>query len=155
MIIIRKAKIKDLSQVVKLYIEYMHYHEKLDPALEIKNNPQRDALEYLRKHIYSPKKLLLVAEDKDKVVGFLAAYAFEMLPIYKNKYGGFISDVFVDSKIRRQGISGNLLEESFKWFRGKKINRVELGMLANNDLAIKTWKAHGFKDVFYRKRKII
>ncbi len=154
-IIIRKAKIKDLETLQPMYVEFMNYHGRLDPMIKIVSKNKEHVLKYLRNSIYGHKTLYLVAEKEGKIIGFLGAGLSEMPPIYRYRKIGVIYDAFVLKQFRRQGVNSQMLEMAMEWLKEKKVSRVEAGISADNDLALNTWDAHGFKTAFYRKRKMI
>ena len=153
--IIRKAKVKDINGLLPLYKEFMDHHGRVDPILGIIQKNKEESVKYLRKTIYGNKTLLLVAEEGGRYIGFLGAGLSKRPKIYKHRDYGVIFDAFVIRQRRRRGVNRQMLKVACTWLREKGIKQVELGVSSRNVGAVKAWDLLGFKDVFYRKRKIL
>jgi len=57
---------------------------------------------------------------------------------------GVIENCFVLDVYRRQGIAKALFENALTWFRQKSVQRIALGVLANNQAAVRFWEHCGF-----------
>ena len=71
-------------------------------------------------------------------------------PIYLFENFGYIEDIVVSSNYRRKGVGQILLEEAFKWFRSRKLKRVELNVAKENKKAYSFYLKNGFKDYKHR-----
>ena len=89
--IIRKAKLKDIPEIIKLAdllvnsielekwttdLEYLKQEKK-------KSNYLEDFVTFYSKKIYSKNALLIVAEEKEKIIGYSNSYIVKEVPIYK------------------------------------------------------------------------
>ncbi|HXO27088.1 MAG TPA: GNAT family N-acetyltransferase [Thermoanaerobaculia bacterium] len=70
---------------------------------------------------------ILVAKAGGVPVGLIMGTMYSYLPIYKIERMGYIAELFVAPKFRRQGIGTSLLRETERWFRdqGAKFARIE------------------------------
>jgi ribosomal protein S18 acetylase RimI-like enzyme len=152
---IRKARIKDIDVICPLYIEFLEHHGQVDPMLKIVKNSKAEAIKYLRKTIYGRETTFLLAEKNGLIVGFVGAGVSKIPSIYRHRDFGVIFDLFVSKDFRRQGIGREMVNAAFAWFKKKKIKRIEVGISAENAVAVKAWDKLGFQNVFYRKRKMI
>jgi len=58
---------------------------------------------------------------------------------------GIIEDCYVAPSLRRQGIGGQLVSSAVKWLQTKELNRIELSLLARNEIGEIFWKKLGFR----------
>ncbi len=152
-LIVRKARRDDLGQIVNLWIEQGKFHAHLDP-LHARNPRSRPSIvKYVRSSLYSSRALLLVAEDKGRVVGFACAHLCMRPPVFKVRPFGYIDDAYLIPAYRHKGIVKLFLLEYNRWFKKKKITFVELSVLMKNQIGRNAWKKHGFKDSIMRMRK--
>ena len=97
----------------------------------------------------SPKKLFLVVEEKDKILGYLIA-TFLSNVWQKAVY---LDDIFVEKGFRRKMIASNLMKELIKNTKQKNINKIKLGVNIKNKPAIKFYKNLNFKIKYYEFEK--
>jgi ribosomal protein S18 acetylase RimI-like enzyme len=64
----------------------------------------------------------------------------------KRKKYGYVHDVFITASYRRRGIGEKMYAKILEWFHSKDIDRVELQVIARNQVAYSFWKKHGFTD---------
>jgi len=152
---IRRAKIKDLEEVVVLSCKSAIYHEELASYYDIDKNAKHILSVSLKKNIYSLNSSIFVAEENGNIIGYLLACKVNRLDMFKIKKAGLIADVFVEEKDRRKGVGGELVKECLKWFKKNDIYFIEISVEALNKKAINFWNKKGFKDVFIGKYKKI
>lgn len=150
--IIRKAKIKDSDQIVKLAKDFEKYHEKLDPYFSYAPDSAQTYKKNVQKSIYSAKRLLLAAEDHGKIIGYSLGKISTRSPIFKIRNIGVIIDMYFSESYRRKGLAKLFLKEMFNWFKSKKIKHVELYVISNNEIGKNAWAKYGFKDILLRKK---
>jgi ribosomal protein S18 acetylase RimI-like enzyme len=155
MFIVRPAKIKDLPEVVRMRLELSKYHEIFDDNFKVNKNAKKYYTDLYKKYIYSGKKKLIVAADKDKLLGFSSAHIAKKEPISRDKKYGHIRDMYVDKKFRRQGIAGEILNVFYRWFKEKNIKYIDLKVVCANKLGRNAWTKHGFSDYAVIKRKFL
>jgi GNAT superfamily N-acetyltransferase len=69
--------------------------------------------------------------------------------IYDRPIHGCIHDMFITGKHRRKGIGENMLVEIMKWFKSRDILRIELDVLAQNQVAASFWGKQGFTSSYW------
>lgn len=70
--------------------------------------------------------------DKDHVMAYSISQIAEYSMVFQREKYGFISDMTVYSKYRRKGIDRKMLAKIFEWFELRKMDRIELRILAEN-----------------------
>jgi len=142
---IRKAKIKDLSDMDKIDTlgSQLNRYSGLD---KLKTNLKSDtANKYYRKFVYGKKKWAYVAEDNKNIVGFILFNIEKRPSYYRFDTVGYIDLVVVAKKHRGKGISRLLMEKAYEVFKKQGIKYLKLTAHIENP-AHKVWKKHGFKD---------
>ena len=147
--IIRKAKIKDLKSIIDLFILFRKEDDKFLSGFllyiaRLNKNYKAELNKELRKYIYAKNKAAYVAEDKNKVIGFVLGYIKDYPKFFKVNREGYIDALFVARKYRGKGISSMLKENIFKWFAEKKMKYAGLDTAQNNKHAQKIYKKWGF-----------
>ncbi|MCK9439377.1 GNAT family N-acetyltransferase [Patescibacteria group bacterium] len=152
---IARAKIKDLKDVVELSYKSAMYHKKLTPYYDTSKDVKEVLTKSLKKNIYSSNSCIFIAEENNKIIGYLLAFKVNRLEMFKVKKAGLIADVFIKEDYRRKGIGDKLIKECFDWFRGDKISFAEINVEVSNKQAINFWNKKGFKDVSIERYKRI
>lgn len=153
MINVRKAKLSDLDSLCLLFKEFMKYHEKLikknpkmKPILAKKKNHIEIIRKFVAKNIKSRNGIVFIAEDDKKPAGYCLSFIKSNTPIFKISKIGYISDLFVKSEYQRKGISTRFKEESFKWFKSKKMKFASIAVRVGNNDAKSIYNHWGFMD---------
>ncbi|MBT9163483.1 MAG: hypothetical protein DDT24_00391 [Chloroflexi bacterium] len=92
---VRKAKIKDLPRITELAVALLKYHENFDPYFTPDKDVKAVYHKFFKTCVYSPKRLLLVAEPNSEIVGYALGESTSRLPIFKIRTIGVINDMFV------------------------------------------------------------
>ncbi len=140
---LRKAKVTDIKELLRLYEALNKDIAKLDPMRF--QGAQMDE-EWVVKEIQSNDTLFLVYEEDKEVVGFALANVMETppYPMYKPKRYGYILDLVVAKNMRGQGIATQLIEGMIEWKSKKNLDYLELNVLANNREARALYKKKEF-----------
>ena len=144
MIKIRKANRKDIPDIIKLWCEFMDFHEKYDSYYMRSPRGHLKFKKFIDNQISSRKSLVLVAISENIICGYLLAMIENKSPVFKVRRYGLISDVAVSSIFRREGIGEKLCLESYEWFKKHKINRIELNVATTNPVSMNFWSKLGF-----------
>ncbi|MCK4967569.1 MAG: GNAT family N-acetyltransferase, partial [Candidatus Aenigmarchaeota archaeon] len=111
--IIRKARLKDIPEIIKLAdalvnsielekwttdLEYLKQEKK-------KSNYLEDFATFYSKKIYSKNALVLVAEEKGKIIGYSNSHIVKEVPIYVIDKTGYMGDVYITPNNRGKNIS--------------------------------------------------
>lgn len=143
---IRKAKKEDLGGFIKLRKEFNDEYFFNNPDLN-KLNEKNIKKEF--SGFDNKKRILLVAEDKNELIGFLIGTFVSN--IYKKI--GYIDDIFVKKKFRKQGIGGKLIKEFEKLMNKRKVKELMLGVSVKNKKALRFYKKLGFEIKHYQMEK--
>ena len=154
MIEIVRASEHHISDIGKLWLEFMRFHQDIDPIFTLRDGVVPGFEEnQVRRLMKSEDGLVLVALDRKQVVGYSLSEIKGPMKGYKLEKFGYVHDVAVTASYCRRGTGEKMLGEIMKWFRSKNINRVELSVVAKNQVAYSFWRKHGFTDyihTFYR-----
>jgi GNAT superfamily N-acetyltransferase len=157
-IIIRKANLKDLDELIKVWVKFMKVHDtvvikknpKLKEHLSMKHDSKDKWIKFAKRMIYSKRGLLLVVEESNgknkKILGYSLTFIKKNIKIYKIEKIGYISDMYVEPKYQGKGLSSKLSEETFKWLKSKGIKHVELTVFSDNIKAHSIYKHWKFFD---------
>jgi len=143
-----------VSDIGKLWLEFMRFSQYIDPIFK----PQDSTIplfinEYLRPAIEAENSLVLVAIDEGKVIGYSYSLISDPSNLVKRGKYGNIHDLFITASHRRKGIGEMMFVEIMKWFQSNNIDRVELDVITQNQIASSFWEKHGFtnfKSTLYR-----
>lgn len=152
---IRKAKIKDLKDIVELSYKSAIYHKKLTLYYDLKKDAKDILTKSLKKNIYSSNSCIFVAEENKKIIGYLLLFKINRPEMFKIEKLGLIADIYVDEIKRKIGIGSMLVEECFKYLRKDNINFVEISVENSNKEAAIFWDKKGFKDFSIERYKKI
>lgn len=138
--IIRKVKLEDAEELLNMLkqldseTKYMMYEpgERKTSIEEMKANIEQ---------IDSSNSLMLVAEEEEKIVGFLSAERGFANRIKHSAY--IVVGILKDYRGRKIGV--NLFKELIAWASNNDIVRLELTVMTNNKGAIGLYEKMGFK----------
>jgi len=142
-----RANENHVAEIANLWMEFMLYTQHVDPIFA----PQNDMIpifikEYLRPAMEAKNSLILVALLKGQVVGYSYSLINEPSTLQDRPNHGCIHDMFITVKHRRKGVGENMLAEIMKWFKSRDIQRIELDVLVQNQVAASFWEKQGFTD---------
>lgn len=148
--IIRKVEVEDTEALLNML-------KQLD--CETKNmmyepGERRTSIEEMKANITNinaSNSLMLIAEDKETVVGFLSA---ERGFANRIKHSAYIV-IGILKSYRGKKIGTNLLEELVNWALDNEITRLELTVLTHNEGAIRLYKDMGFKIEGLKEKSLI
>lgn len=90
---------------------------------------------------YQQNGVILVAQDKNNILGFISATRSNMQKI---KHIAYIV-IGIRKKFRHQGIGQKLFEELFKWAFQNQVTKLELTVMVNNLVALHLYQQNGFE----------
>jgi GNAT superfamily N-acetyltransferase len=151
---VRKAKVKEVEQIVRLWRDFMKEHDdeivkiepKIKPYVVLKKDAHKNFGDYLKKNIYSKNALVLVLVDKNKVVGYSLNLIKQNIPVFKVEKLGEFSDLYIKKEYRGKGIASKFKEETIKWFKSKGIKHASIMVWPQNKFAYNIYKKWGFID---------
>lgn len=124
---IRQATQKDESSISEMFY-------KLYPKIKVKKDP-------ITINSIGASCITLVAEDKEKVTGFVMSTVITYGPC---KYG-YIEEVYVDESSRRKGVGKKLINKLLQEFNRLNTWAVFVMTVKSDSIAQSFYKKAGFK----------
>lgn len=144
---IRPATGADLEVLGRLGALLMRTHYAFDPQrfLPPGDDPESGYAWFLETQLREPDAVVLVAEHRGAVVGYVWA-GLEPLS-WKELRGpaGFVHDIAVDERARQTGVARALLAAAIAWLREHGAPRVMLWTATQNERAQKLFASAGFR----------
>ncbi len=159
--LIRKAKLKDIPCIVKLWREFMKDHDAIYLAKRPERKPRMRRREeapelfgkFVKKNIHSKNGVVLVVEEDDALVGYAIMYLKKDPPVYVENTNAYISDLFVKREHRGKKASSMMKDEMFAWAERKGERNLSLHAFMANEHARRIYRKWGFEDVTVDMRK--
>lgn len=146
MIRIRPAKASDQEALGRFGAALMRQHHAADPRRFIlAEQPERGYGRFLVSELEDPGSLVLVAEHEDEVVGYVYAGLEPMSWMDLRGPCGYIHDVYVDERARRQGAARELVRAAIEWSRARGRSQVVLSSEWKNHAAQRLFESLGFR----------
>jgi len=162
-ITIREANLKDVPQIVELWIKFMGEHDEIvihgNP--EFKEHVAKDTSVgesyriFLQSHIESTEGVVFMAMKESAIIGYILIFIKDEIPIYKNKRLGYIGDLYIKKDFRSQGLSSKLKDKSLEWFKKKEVKFIAVPVSPSNKQAYSVYKKWGFLDYTIEMRREI
>jgi len=149
----RVAKVKDIEQIIPVFLEYEKASEKYlarkYKSMRNKKKPLQTKIRLaLKNNIEQKNSRFLVFEDDGKIVGYIfGEIRDDSHALYKSPKTGELNDIAVLKIYQGKGVASNLWTELLSWFTKKKCEMVTLSVNSNNQ-AQEIYKKWGF-DLFY------
>ena len=146
-VIIRRAAQQDVAALGELGIALMRTHYAFDDRRFMEPN-QADAAGYarfLRSQLDDDDSVVLVAEERQRIVGYVYAAVEPLSWKDLRDECGFIHDLLVIEAGRGRGIGDALLDAAIAWLGERSMPRVVLGTAAQNDTARRLFERRGFR----------
>ncbi|MEM1993394.1 MAG: GNAT family N-acetyltransferase, partial [Candidatus Caldarchaeum sp.] len=117
-VIFRKAEEKDIPKLVELNIRLKRLNEEFDPLFRMRQDIAEKSREYLEAAIKSNNSLVIVAENNNKVVGFIKADIKERI-FYEPRVEGNIVEFYLLPEYRRKKIGAAMLDYMIKQLKDR------------------------------------
>lgn len=150
---IREMRVGDAEALAGLWHEMAAYHAKCDPYWRLKRNCKGGYADYMREILGAPDKVVYVAHDGGRIVGFALAVIDKRARVFAQCRNGLIQDLAVTAKWRRRGIGRRLVRKCWEWFKGRAVRTVEVRAATANPLATAFWRRMGFEEYMAMCRK--
>ena len=124
-------------------------HEIVGYPLRPGRDVWEDYLSDLRHRLTADKGIFLVAEANHEIVGVLAGYAHEAgdcLVASEFDRSAYISDLFVHSEWRRQGVGTALIREFERSMLARGLHWMTVCVKSKNEAARQAYQRYGFED---------
>ncbi len=137
---IRKVKPQDAERLLPLLIDSDRYHNvELNKKEVDEKGLETQARNYLPMW-FKPQHQGYVLEHESRIVGFAMAQTGNVVG------EGWIYDLYVSPKYRRQGWAGKLIKQCIDWLRSQGVRTVMLDVAKNNSSAQQFYDMVGFKE---------
>lgn len=143
--IIRTAEKVDLGKILELVLRLKRLNEEFDSLLHVRDDAAEKGRSYIESSLASERSLVLVAEDKGRIVGVMKADIRERT-FYEPKIEGAIVDLYVLPEYRRSGLGARLIEETIKKLRGR-VDIVTAEFPTQNMIAADFYRKLGFRAI--------
>jgi GNAT superfamily N-acetyltransferase len=147
MITIRPAAQSDEAALGRHGAALMRQHHASDPRRFIlTDHPEAGYGRFLVSQLADPDYLVLVAERSNEIVGYV--FAGIEPTSWRDLRGpcGFIHDVYVEERVRRQGTGRDLVSAAIAWVHSRGMSQVVLWRKSGNDAAKHLFATLGFRE---------
>lgn len=146
-IAVRQATRADLPALGRLGGLLLRTHFAFDPLRFMAPGDRADEgyAWFLGSQLAEPDVVVFVAELRGSVVGYVYAGLEPQSWKELREACGFIHDVVVDERGRRQGVGSVLVESAVSWLRARGAPRVMLWTAEQNQAAQRLFAASGFR----------
>lgn len=141
---IRKLQEEDIDGICELWNEFARLREGQTQSRILNEDAADYFFGYATGLLQRKDTLTLVAEEGGRVVGYLIAQKQRRPPIYRHTRVAYISDAFVASEHRRQGILTRFVAEVRAWAEREGITALDVQLFQANELALQIYKDLGF-----------
>lgn len=151
---IRDATHEELPEVIALWSSMMDGHESFDSRIRMAEGAAAAYRAYLGYHLTNEDARVRVAVLNDRsenaVVGFCLALINRNLPMFLPSHYGYLSDLVVDTSMRRRGIGQAMVEDLRQWLQEREIDTIQLQVYTKNSEAAQFWQSVGFRSFYDR-----
>ncbi len=145
-----KARRDHIPVVVDMWKNFMDFHAAANPFYK---RPPRAHIGY-KKHLLktfgSPNQQIFVVMVDGNIVGYAFVAIAKHPPSLIHRRYGYINDIHIEQGYRRHGLGRMMYTTVVDWFRQKGIDRIELGVVTKNKVAMSFWHKMGFTDRMMR-----
>ena len=143
---IRKLKKGDIKEFSVLMLELYKKWDKIDPLDKIDKKwfCSKKQYSYVEKLMKKKNNVIFVAEDNNKLVGYLMANVELRKPFHQK--AGYIAETFTLPRHRGKGVAKKLVAEAFRWFKKHKLKWYIVGTHSMDREANSFWHKRGFKE---------
>lgn len=150
------AKEEDIEEIAKLARQSGKLHQEKEPTFFRKCNLSNNS-EYIKKVIEDEYAEVFKAYDENKkIVGYWTLYLHDCSKeFFVYPEFGYIGDLCVDENYRQQGIAQALISEAENYLQSRGIKSIELDVFTFNQKANNLYEKLGYRNLKYRKRKLL
>jgi len=151
---IRQATKKDIPKLKEMMMSLARFEHKITSLKTANRTTQSFLANYLPKWISSKKYIIYIAEEKDKIAGFVFGWKEDVTAAYRNRYVGYICDCYVEEKYRGKGFGKALTNRLLAKFKKMGIKEAKLIVLSKSP-SVDVWKNLGFCEEYKEMRKLL
>lgn len=131
---VRQAVLADVSPLAPLFDAYRQFHGR--------ESDEYQAYEFLLERFNHGESVILVAENKTGLRGFVQLYpSFSSISLARTL---ILNDLYVIPAARRQGVASALLRAATAYARRVRASRITLSTLVDNEAAQHLYREHGW-----------
>jgi len=151
---IRLATTDDAKQIGELWLEMVNYHQQFDAVLfQASENGAEFYESSILSRLHDTQTRILVAEVDGEVVGYVLGMLVNITPeMFAPVRSGFLADISVAEKYRRQGIGRELVERLVLWFQSQGVSYFEWHVSEKNQAGVEFWKSIDGETTMLRMR---
>ena len=144
---IRPATAKDLPALGRLAASLVRAHYDFDPKRFIAESPETPSRygSFLGTQLRKRDATVLVAEERGIVIGYVYAALEGYDYMALRGPAGVLHDIVVDSRHRKRGVGGMLLEAALNFLKSHGAPRAVLSTAARNEAAQRLFERAGFR----------
>jgi len=151
----REAKKPEAERITKeLWLPLAREMEKISDFNQLKEDLDIDqCIEHRKTGIREKGKHTFIAEEGQKLIGFISVKIKESAPVFKRGDKLKVNELFVKPEFRREGAASKLLEEAVKTGEAEGCSTIELEVDTPNEEAKEFYRSEDFKTVrerFYK-----
>lgn len=146
MVTIRNLQEDDVDGICHLWEQFAAMRETMTDSRILNDDAADYFFGYATGLLQRKDTLTLVAEDGDKLVGYMVAQKQRRPPIYHHTRVAYLSDAFVAEGARKKGILRNFVDELQAWCKREGITAIDVQIFAGNDVAQDVYRKMGFHD---------
>lgn len=150
---IRKANLKDISSIAKLWKEFMHYHHFTAESNILVFDAETIYKKELVDVLADNTKAIFVLEFNKIIIGYIFCEIRNLQNYFIENRFGFISQIFIEKEFRRIGLGDSLLKKAEEWFIKKNIKKIECLVDVNNVISEYFWTKQFYNTVISIKSK--
>lgn len=148
---VRKARIKDIDDLIVLNHEVQDLHLKAFPEI-YREVPEKEARQFFEHFIKEKENYIFMGESLKGVVGYIAFRVVKQgeIPFTTERRVVYIDQIVVKEEFRNQGFGRRLMEEVDKLARKTGASWLQLDVWDFNKSAQYFFSANGF-DTYVRR----
>ena len=155
---IRAAKPSDAKQITSIWHDMLIQHAAYkDPYFSrLAKDCDKVYIKFMKKSAKSQKRIVIVAEDGDKMVGFAQGEVSKKPPIFAGEEKiSMLEDVAVKKGHRGGGVGTALVREFSKMSKAKGARTMQLDVHVQNPRALRLYRRLGFKPRMIKLIKVL
>lgn len=144
---IRKAAINDLEDIQRLnQLLFIKEQREYDEKYNINWPYENDGIEYFSKELADSDRIVFLARDDNKAIGYLAASSEQSSKYINNMKIAELDNMFVLDDYRGKGIGTQLVKNFKNWAKEISAERLIVTASFGNQSGIDFYHKHGFED---------
>ncbi|MDG6985377.1 MAG: GNAT family N-acetyltransferase [Nitrososphaerota archaeon] len=141
---IRHAKKEELAAVADLVVRTKRLNAEFDPLFAVVADAKSRAEKYVQATFEGSGRLLIVAVEGTKVLGFMRAEIRERT-FYEPHTEGFISDFYILPEHRRKALGNEMLEQASSELKKMGAEIIVADVPSQNEIANRFYAKRGFR----------